>query len=147
METKLCSLCKFSKNINEFNKRKNNMRAECKLCEARRRKKYRQRNPEKILLSKAKVRAKKHNLPINISLEDITIPEFCPVLGIELKQNKNIASDNSPSLDRINPNKGYVKGNIRVISFRANSLKSNATIKELQAILKDAKKYPKGKKQ
>ena len=46
----------------------------------------------------------------------------------------------SPSLDRIIPSLGYVKGNIRVISFRANTLKNNATLSELELILEDAKK-------
>jgi hypothetical protein len=145
MQTKLCSHCNSLKNVNEYNKRNDDIRAECKACEALRRKRYRKRYPEKELLSKARMRAKKYGLQIDITVDDILIPKLCPVLGIKLRQNNKIASDNSPSLDRINPNKGYIKGNIRVISFRANSLKSNASIKELEAILNDARKFPKGK--
>lgn len=76
----------------------------------------------------AKSRATKVGREFNIDLADVVVPEVCPVLGINME---------SPSLDRIDSSKGYVKGNVRVISMRANMLKSNATIKELTLVLKD----------
>lgn len=97
------------------------------------------RNPESRLLGGAKRRSKKKNLPMDITKGDINIPEICPVLDIPLfyQIGHKSATDNSPSLDRIDPKKGYVKGNIRVISFRANYLKCNANIDELKLVLKD----------
>lgn len=43
----------------------------------------------------------------------------------------------SPSLDRLDSSKGYVKGNVRVISKRANQLKNNATVEEMRMVLAD----------
>ncbi len=47
----------------------------------------------------------------------------------------NSRGNNYSTLDRVVPSLGYVKGNVRVISFRANRLKNNATIDEIRAIL------------
>jgi hypothetical protein len=63
------------------------------------------------------------------------MPEVCPVLGIPLVVGDGSAKDNSPSIDRINPAGGYTKDNIRVISHRANTIKSNATIEEMEKVL------------
>jgi hypothetical protein len=89
----------------------------------------------------AKGRATKKHFEFNIDAKDIIIPEFCPVLGIRLetKRNKATRFTSSPSLDRIDSTKGYVKGNVRVISARANCLKNNATIEELERVLADLK--------
>jgi hypothetical protein len=60
----------------------------------------------------------------------------CPVLGIPLIVGRGHARDTSPSLDRIDPTKGYVPGNVAVISHKANTMKSNATIDEIRALLR-----------
>ena len=81
-----------------------------------------------------KKRATQKGTEFNLDIEDIPeIPLVCPVLGIEIKSNKISAPlDSSPSLDRINPNLGYIKGNIQVISKLANSMKNNASPEELK---------------
>jgi len=62
--------------------------------------------------------------------------DVCPVLGIPLTINEQRTSrDNSYSLDRIDNNKGYVPGNIQIISVKANNMKSNATLEELEALV------------
>jgi len=81
-------------------------------------------NPEKAMLGRAKARAKRKGIEFNISLEDISIPTHCPVLKIPLARANGKMHDNSPSLDRIDCTKGYVRGNIIVISWRANMIKS-----------------------
>jgi hypothetical protein len=86
------------------------------------------------LLGSARSRANKNGLRINISKGDILIPTCCPVLGIPLRVGVGRLHDNSPSLDRIDNNDGYIKGNINVVSLKANSIKKDATPKELQLL-------------
>lgn len=97
------------------------------------------RNPVAQMFSRVKSRALREGIPFDIDKSDISIPEVCPVLGILLSRNigRRGYSPSSPSLDRIDPGMGYVKGNVRVISARANLLKSDATIDELSLVLQD----------
>jgi hypothetical protein len=84
------------------------------------------------MLWDAKRRAKKAGLPFDIQFDDIVIPDVCPLLGIKIERGAvGQPVNGSPSLDRIECSKGYVAGNVWVISHRANTLKSNATIEEL----------------
>lgn len=94
-------------------------------------KKYQNQRKELKMLQGAKERATKHNLPFNLTVEDIVIPTHCPVLGIKLESGSHRTR---PELDRIIPKLGYVKGNVCVISGRANRIKYNATVDELQAV-------------
>jgi len=90
--------------------------------------------------SNVKKRAKNKGILFVLDIEDIPeIPKICPILGIKIKENK-ISSplDSSPSLDRIDQNKGYAKGNVRIISNRANRIRADATTEELRLILKDS---------
>ena len=115
------------KNMREFSKNFNKV--------------YRKDNPTYFLLKAAKSRAKKQNLPFNLELEDIIIPAYCPILEIELFTNKEKSCNNSPSLDKIIPNLGYVKGNIKVISHLANSMKNSADFDLLQKFSKNIMNY------
>jgi hypothetical protein len=87
------------------------------------------------MLARAKGRAKEKGLPFDITKDDLQIPAVCPVLGIGLviTEGKSGAFKNSPSLDKIVPELGYVKGNVRVISQLANQMKGAATAEELHA--------------
>lgn len=85
-------------------------------------------NIDKRMLMSARTRARAQNLSFNISLSDIKIPKVCPILGIELVNNAGRAKGNSPCLDRIDNSLGYIKGNVGVISNRANQLKSNLSL-------------------
>jgi len=97
-------------------------------------KQYRKDNNENYIVMKTRERAKKAGIPHDITKDDIVIPDVCPVLGIEIKPSDGKASPNSPSLDRLVPELGYVKGNVQVISHRANFLKNNGTPDELMAV-------------
>lgn len=90
-------------------------------------------NISKVLLRSAKYRSAKFNVPFDLKVEDVIVPDVCPYLGIELKVNQGAASISSPSLDRIVPELGYVPGNVQVISHLANTMKSNATVEQLWA--------------
>ena len=85
-------------------------------------------NPRHFILLSARSRAKRRNIPFTINLNDIVIPTHCPYLGIELVVREKENREESPSLDRINPELGYVPGNVEVISKRANALKNGATL-------------------
>lgn len=96
---------------------------------------------ERRILSRIKARSKKTNIEFNLDIDDIVIPEFCPVLGIKLVRNYGSGfHPDSASVDRIDPKKGYTKDNVRIISARANLLKSDATVEELEKVLEDLKK-------
>lgn len=101
---------------------------------------YRERNPSSYLLTKAKRRAKLKGLEFNLTAEDIKVPTHCPVLGIPLYRGSK-GSFNSPTVDRVKPELGYVKGNIVVISWRANMLKKDATIEELILLAKFYRRF------
>jgi len=90
---------------------------------------------ESVLYEQTRHRAAGKNLPFNIELGDIIIPEFCPILGtpLSLETGKG-RTGNSPSIDRVVPERGYVKGNIAIISDRANTIKSFGTAEEHRRI-------------
>ena len=93
--------------------------------------------PEYYLWKSAKRRAKVKGLNFDIEVTDIIIPQFCPLLNIPIIHavGKGCSSDNSPSLDRIDNRFGYIKGNILVVSWRANFLKSDAALSELEMLV------------
>lgn len=86
------------------------------------------------LIKSARTRAKSKGIPFNIEVQDLVLPAFCPVLGIPLKVGAGTVSDNSPTIDRMDPARGYIRNNVAVISMRANRIKSNATLKELKQV-------------
>lgn len=161
---KICKKCNTEKNESEFhyqNKKNNSLNAYCKICKkeyddlyrktdkvqnAQKSKRYRDRkaeyrkyiantDPRKMIWNAAKSRAKNQNVPFDIELSDIIIPEYCPILDIKIERKEygkgGSFQPNSPSLDKIIPSKGYIKGNIMIISMKANAMKYNATINEL----------------
>jgi hypothetical protein len=91
----------------------------------------------KSMLSRCKARAILKGLEFNLTVDDIFIPEFCPVFNVKLELNqKQGGGNNSPALDRIDNSKGYIKGNVQVISSKANRIKSDATIEEIGLVYK-----------
>lgn len=81
-----------------------------------------------------KRRAALAGIPFNLEPEDIVIPDVCPALGIDLAPGVGGIHPGSPSIDKIKPELGYVKGNVVVISNRANVIKQDATAEEIQAV-------------
>ena len=97
---------------------------------------YYRNNKALWLFRSAKKRAEQFGLDFTITVEDVVVPEVCPVLGIPLTIGIGKPHDGSPSLDRLDSKKGYVKGNVFVISWRANRVKYDATIDELRAVIR-----------
>jgi len=132
----------------------------------------RSKNPLKYMYADAKYRAKKNDLPFLIKIYDLSIPKdfLCPLLKILMRRCAGNSSDNSmtidrivpekgyvpnnvwvvsrkananynsPTLDRIIPDKGYVPDNIMVVSFKANTIKNNLYISEMKVLLDNWKK-------
>ena len=88
----------------------------------------------KLLYSNIKSRCKRIGREFSIELEDILIPEKCPVFGFDLKREDRQTWMCAPSVDRIDSSKGYIKGNVTVVSRRANIIKRDATIQELEQL-------------
>lgn len=151
---KECRKCGTIKPITEFyrngNKGKTNIDGYQNFCIVCHKTKWHQRaqNPEnrkRWLLERIRSKCNKNDIPFDLTIEDLAIPERCPVLGIPLKfgvktdsvfRNKRgveVPYD-SPSVDRIIPEKGYVKGNIIIVSYRANMLKGDASLEEIVAL-------------
>jgi hypothetical protein len=106
-----------------------------------RRNELRRQDPALELWRLARVRARQKALAFNIEVADVTVPATCPVLGIPLRWGCGKRQlDESPTIDRIVPANGYVKGNVCVISWRANRLKSDATPDELMAVAEYARR-------
>lgn len=161
LTTKKCAVCKETKCVADFDRSGIGLSSRCKSCQKEKNKRYRELNKESLsalkhewyndnkdkileqkkegrnldprlnMLSTAKHRAKIKNLPFEITVDDILIPDFCPILKIKLQRGEGKATNNSPSLDKIIPELGYVVGNIQVISKLANSMKTNASVDQL----------------
>jgi hypothetical protein len=98
---------------------------------------WHRRNPEKYILKGARKRAEKKGMSFEIDESDIIIPESCPVLGIKLTEVRS-SEDGAPSLDRRDNSLGYIKGNVFVISTRANNMKSNMSLEDIRRLHKYA---------
>ncbi len=95
-------------------------------------------------LVKLRSRCKKSGVPFNLTVEDLQIPDVCPALGIPfvLGAGNQWRGDANPSIDRLRPELGYVKGNVKIISWRANNLKNNCTqARELRLVAEYIVKY------
>jgi len=108
----------------------------CSTCDAETKRAWYAADPRRRMLQHIRARARQTNLPFSLTLDDIVIPEFCPVLGLKLTKNdRRGARETSPSVDRHRPALGYVPSNVTVISWRANRLRNDATLEELEKIV------------
>ncbi len=104
---------------------------------------WKRKNAGLMLLYGARQRAAKSGLGFDLELSDIVVPRKCPWLGIEIRPGGG-KKPSSPSLDRVDNAKGYVKGNVEVVSWRANNLKATATLDEMIAMGRRALKLKRG---
>ena len=151
---KTCTHCNIEKPLFEFSQHKytqDKKASWCKNCkneQNRNRRDIQYRTKEghiKKILAQRKSEAKKHNLPFEVDLDYLCkiATDNCPVLNFPLSwgERKGHATENSPSLDKFDPAKGYVRGNVCWISFKANTIKSNATMEECQMVVEWMKKH------
>ena len=150
-----CKKCNQTKSVLEFSKnraQKKGYQNICKSCKAIEQKEYRKTKHGHlgICFSGSKSRAKQKNIPFNLTVEYLhsIAVEYCPIFktpfdwGLDSKGR----GGERPSLDRIIPELGYVKGNVAFISMRANLIKQDVTDKELYAVanwIHEKRKYVK----
>ncbi len=163
LEVQQCVTCEKTLQVSYFWKqksKKNGLQSECKYCMKLRTTQYhrdnrktlrprnnavitkrRKNNPIKALLSGAKSRAKFAGIEFSITENDITLPDKCPILGIELKSGFGMGfgrllheKDSRFSIDRIDNQRGYTSDNVIIVSYRANRLKSDASLEEIKKI-------------
>ena len=83
--------------------------------------------PRKSFMRRKK-KARKMGREFSIKWEDLEFPTICPLLGIDLDYSKFAPWANTPSLDRKDNSKGYVPGNVWIISMRANTEKRQKSL-------------------
>lgn len=97
---------------------------------------------KKRLFTSLMNRAISKNIPFNLEYSDIEWNTTCPVFGTVLQYDSlDGPYDNSASFDKVDPKLGYVKGNVRIISHRANWLKQDSTIEQLESIIRYMKEH------
>jgi hypothetical protein len=98
-----------------------------------------QNDPQHYLWYVARTRSRQNGTEFTITKDDIIIPKVCPILGLVLTKGNGYLH-NSMSLDRVDNTRGYIPGNVRVISRKANIMKSDLTIETLEQIIKYIKR-------
>ena len=137
-----CNTCKEIKPLDEYRETKQGgLYKTCSACLDHKKKmnsKFHRGSEHLIaegMIRTARQRDKKKGHETNITVEDLLpFPNVCPILGIPIKTNAPVRSDNVPSLDHINPKKGAIKGNVQVVSWRANALKRDSTPEEREKL-------------
>lgn len=94
-----------------------------------------ERNWSKEKLKNIAISARQRGLDFDLTEDDLVLPSHCPIFGIPLNKGLGVGRQNSPSVDRIDNSKGYVKGNVVVVSLKANAMKRDATIEELRKMV------------
>lgn len=129
-ECNRCGELKNSEHFSPFKNGRNGLYPICKTCRTEDSKKQWKAKPVPAkILDRCKSRSTKHGIEFNLTIEDIPdIPDLCPVFGVPMTGRYK------PSIDRIDSTKGYVKGNVQIISLRANTLKNDATPEEIKML-------------
>lgn len=135
-DNKRCRKCRRVKHFRNFHKGNKKslfgLSNECRLCrKAKSKREWADKSAQKRLFAAARARASVRSIRFEIALDDVVLPDACPVFEVPFS-----SGEYAPSLDRFYPELGYVKGNIFVVSKRANTLKNNAQSWELRAVAK-----------
>lgn len=102
---------------------------------------WRVKNRLKHMLSIIRCRSKRLGREFDITIDDLTIPDVCPYLGIKIDMSLgNGRLPGGPSIDRIDNDKGYIKGNVQIISSKANTMKADASKEQLITFAKNVLK-------
>lgn len=149
---KKCTSCKRTKDEHDFSVLKNTkgekLKSICITCEERNRL-YIQNHMEISLYKHAKERAKDKNIEFTIDINDIIdlikATPICPIRHVPFEKGKGVVCANSMTLDRIDSSKGYIKDNIQLLSFKANTIKNNLSLQELEEFVNNWKQFEQSK--
>ena len=89
------------------------------------------------IIRNSKYCAKRREIPFDLKYTDFELPEYCPILGIKIEYGAG-SDGNAPnhaSLDRIDNTKGYIPGNVMIVSRLANAMKNEASFEQLQSFV------------
>lgn len=159
LKMRKCITCQLNKSTTMFyadSTHKAGIHPQCKKCNNEVSRQYRrtnavkveaykrrlkQSNPLKYLLINVKARCKRNGIVFDITPADIEQVQTCPMFGIELdylstKTKVGMMNDNAATLDRIDPKLGYVRGNVVVLSWRANKLKGDIKPEEMGPVVR-----------
>lgn len=135
---RICTKCREEKPLKDFppdRRDKKGTQARCRECINRWMKIHYRKNPAWAMWRRAVARAALKGFDCNITFDDLLpLPKKCPVLGISLRASRGPQDPQAYSLDRIENKKGYILGNIIVMSYKANRLKNDGTAQEHEAI-------------
>lgn len=144
--TKRCNRCKEHKTLDSFHSSKSfehSKHSTCKLCRKISARERYVANPFKSLHRTKKSECKKKGIAYDLTEDYLKSiwTGFCPVTGGKLSIANRVGEHHKSAwLDRIDPDGGYVQGNVAFISGRMNRIKYNATIEELELLLNWMKK-------
>lgn len=140
-QTKVCTGCLTPKSTGDFYRNRGGLHSLCKACYVERnkgyQKKYRDKNRFAIRMRSARHRASDKGLPFDLDVAHLKgiWTGVCPVFGTPLSLKAPKGSSEAAELDRVVPEKGYVKGNVQWLSQRANRIKDDASIEDLERII------------
>lgn len=137
---KQCRTCLKEKELSDYHKRSKSSDGLDYYCKSCKYEKHRARftaDPLKVLLACKRSDCKKKGIPFSLTLEHLNEiwTDVCPIFGVKMSQSNTLENrSETAQLDRIDPSKGYVDGNVAFISARANRIKYNATVDELRQV-------------
>ena len=141
METnqpKICTTCRTEKDATDYPpdaRAKDGRQSKCRICINLWMKNHYRKFPSEQMLRRAKARAKREGYEFNLTIEDVSpLPKYCPVFGEELRPSIGQQDVWTYSLDRIDNSKGYIKGNVAIMSYRANRLKNDGSADDHEKI-------------
>lgn len=135
---KACTGCGLTKTILDFppdRRARDGKQSKCRLCINAWMKDYYRRDPVWSMLRRARARSQKEGFEFNLTVADLTpLPSVCPIFKVPLRLSEVAQDPNAYSIDRIDNARGYVRGNIAVMSYRANRLKNDGSAEDHEAI-------------
>lgn len=136
--TKICTTCKVDKSLSDYppdKRAKDGKQSKCRNCINTWMSAHFRKHPAEQMIRRAKKRAKEMGFEFNLVVEDILpLPTLCPVFGVPLRISAMTQDPWAHSLDRIDNSKGYIKGNVAVMSYRANRLKNDGSAEDHEII-------------